>query len=354
MDTGDPQPTAIWERFDRRERLAINYTLTCNISCEHCIVESSPHRKERLTLEEVDAALRFAQHHHKRHVTFSGGEVFLFPEEMCSAVARAKALGYVVDVETNGFWARTEAVARAKLRPFVDAGISGLSLSSDAYHVAFFPVDRTIHAVRAARSFGLHTEINFCPSSQRDVDEAIQTALRNAGEPFLQNELLDRGRGKGLYQVTMNRGMEHLRDCDSLTTTVHATGDVYACCELDTSTDAIKKTPVFLGSLRDGEDTPARQAEFSARESIVSAFHDPRSPAYFRRLVAEHPLFRELASQRFHNICDFCNRALGDPQRVAAIAQIVASTGYQGAVVELRRRGEGSTTTPATEREPQP
>jgi hypothetical protein len=335
MDTSDPRPTAIWARFAARERLAINFTLTCNISCAHCIVESSPHRKERLSLEEVDAALRFGQRHDKRHVTFSGGEVFLFPEQVCRAVARARELGYAVDVESNGFWARSEAIARAKLQPFVDAGIGGLSVSSDAYHVAFFPVDRTILAVRAARSFGLVTEIAFCPSNQPEVDAGIRAALDGAGEPYIVNELLDRGRGKDLYQLTMNRRIADLQDCDSLTTTVHATGDLYACCELDTSTDAMKKTPVFLGSLRDEQDSPARQAEYSARETLVSEFYNPRSAAYFRRLVDEHPLFRELASQRFHNICDFCTRALGDPQRVAALRELV-QLGGTGPAVPLR------------------
>jgi hypothetical protein len=310
---------AIWDRFPPSERLVINFTLTCNLACAHCIVESSPHRRERLTREEVRSALVAGQQYGKRHVTFSGGEVFLFPAEICAAIASARELGYVVDVETNAFWARSEQTARKRLAPVVEAGIAGVSLSADAYHVAYFPVDRVINAARAARSYGMLTEINFCPSSDHETDEKILTALDAAGEPYIRNELLNRGRGTELTPVELRRPVDELPDCDSLTTTVHATGDVYACCELEVSTNAMQRTPVFLGSIRyPGKGLP----DSGGGEQLVTAFYEPSSPIYFRKLVREHPMFRELAGERYASICDFCLHALGDPGRVAELAAL--------------------------------
>ncbi|WP_156755509.1 radical SAM protein [Actinokineospora pegani] len=313
---------AIWDRFDARDRVAINFTLTCNIACAHCIVESSPQRTERLTVDEVRAALLTAKRAGKKHVTFSGGEVFLFPKPMCEVIAYGRELGLVVDVESNAFWARDERIAALKLAPFVEAGIAGLSLSADAYHVAYFPVTRTITAARAGRAAGLLTEINFCPSDQTAVDADIRAALTEAGEPFLVNELLDRGRGADLHQVVVARKVADLPDCTSLTTTVHATGDVYACCELDISTDAMKRTPVFLGSIRSHD-----AAAHAEREQLVSAFYDPASPIYFRRIVEDHPEFAELAVDTFATICDFCMRALSDPVKVEVLRRILAEHG---------------------------
>jgi Radical SAM superfamily len=317
------QATAIWDRFPSPERLAINFTLTCNLACAHCIVESSPHRRERLTTDEVCTALDDGRKHGKKHVTFSGGEVFLFPREMLEVVAYARELGYIADVETNAYWARTEAMARTRLAPFVEAGIAGLSLSADAYHSEYFSVDRVINAARAARTYGLLTEVNFCPSSDRVTDAEIQAALVAAGEPYLRNELLDRGRGSDLSVLRQRRRVDELPDCDSLTTTVHATGDVYACCELDISTDAMKRTPVFLGAIGDRAQPPAGR-DRDESERLVTEFYDPASPIYFQRLVREHPTFQPLADERFSNICDFCMHALGDPGRVAALAAILA------------------------------
>lgn len=320
MDTHTPV-TPIWDRFPSQERLAINFTLTCNLACAHCIVESSPQRTERLTPDEVRAALLTGKQSGKKHVTFSGGEVFLFHKDMCEVIAFARDHGYVVDVESNGFWARNEKTARTKLAPFVEAGISGLALSADAYHVKYFPVERAILAVRAGREYGLLTEINFCPSSERDTDAQIIAALDEAGEPFIHNELLDRGRGKDLLQLEQGRPVAELPDCDSLTTTVHATGDVYACCELDISTDAMKRTPVFLGSI---QSAPAETARQLRRERVVKEFYDPRSPLYFRKLIDSHPQFKDLSQERFQNICDFCMKALGDPQRVETLFEMLS------------------------------
>ncbi|MCH0541476.1 radical SAM protein [Streptomyces sp. MUM 203J] len=320
-DTHD-SPPAIWDRFDARDRLAINFTLTCNLSCAHCIVESSPRRTERLTTDEVRTALGVGRGRGKRHVTFSGGETFLFPAQMCEVIAFAKRLGYVVDVESNGFWARSERIAERKLAPFVEAGISGLAVSADAFHVDFFPVQRAVNAVRAARAAGLVTEINFCPSDRPETDADIRKALTEAGEPFLENELLDRGRGKDLVHISVGRRVDELPECDSLTTTVHATGDVYACCELDISTDAMKRTPVFLGPV---SKVPEDIDEQAARERLITAFYEPDSPVYFRKLVRDHALFRDLAHGRYQNICDFCMTALRDPRRVAALRDLLAA-----------------------------
>jgi hypothetical protein len=159
-------------------------------------------------------------------------------------------------------------------------------------------------------------EVNFCPSDDPEVDAAILAALAEAGEPVIHNQLIDRGRGRGLVPIDRGFSVAELPECESLTTTVHATGDVYACCEVESTTQAMKNTPVYLGSIQAGtaavdNDRPGR---------LVTAFYDRSSPAYFRRLVRNDPAFRPLADERFVSICDFCIRALSDPARVAAIS----------------------------------
>lgn len=309
------ESTPIWDRFSSDQRLCVNFTLTCNIACDHCIVESNPQRRERLSTDEVRAALSAGRENGKRHVTFSGGEVFLFPRDMCEVITYARGLGYVVDVESNGFWARDPETARAKLQPFVDAGIAGLALSADVYHMKYFPIERPIFAARAARARGLVTEIQFCRSNDDETDGALIAVLAEAGEPYVVLELLDRGRGRDLLQIWRGHRVEELPDCDDLTTTVHATGDVYACCQLDIGVDAMKRTPVFLGSIR----SRSSAAEQGRREQLVRAFFDPDSPIYFRKAVRDLPEFRHLSDERFRNICGFCMNALGDPGRVAAL-----------------------------------
>ena len=114
----------IWDRYPVQERLAINYTLTCNLACAHCNTDSNPHRRERLSPDDVRRVLAAGRDKGKRHVIFSGGEVFLFQAELLGLVREAVSLGYEVDVETNAFWARSQDKAIARLTPFVTAGVA--------------------------------------------------------------------------------------------------------------------------------------------------------------------------------------------------------------------------------------
>jgi len=310
------QPQAIWDRFPATQRLCINYTLHCNLTCDHCNVESSPHRKERLDVSQVRTVLAVGARAGKRHVTFSGGEVFLYYRDLVACVAAASELGYEVDVETNAFWARTQPEAVRRLQPVARAGLSGICLSTDAYHARYYPTMRSVNAARAARSLDLLVEMNFCPSPDQELDAHVIGVLEEAGEPYIRNQLLNRGRGRSLIGLTTLHGVDELRDCDSLTMTVHATGDVFVCCELEADNAALRRTPVFLGRLRrEGEGF----SEQVAGEALVHAFYDPGSPVYFRRMLAQDPSFAELRRRRYRSICDFCVSALSSPERVATL-----------------------------------
>lgn len=307
----DPPPSAeiIFERFSHDERLCIVYSLRCNIECGHCNVSCSPRRTERLTLEEGLAVLRDGAAVGKKHVTFSGGEIFLFYDDLAVMIAEANGLGYEVDIETNAYFASRPERALKRLAPLAERGLSGLCLSTDAYHLEFFGLDRPINAYRAGVELGLLVEVNFCPSDKPDVDEMIRRTLREEGIPFLENPLLNRGRARESSLVALGKQPGSLEPCDSLNATVHPSGDVFACCELESDNPTMRQTPVFLGNLRQDDDL---RTEGNRRERMVQAFYDPESPAFFHKLLETDPAFSDLRDRRFRSICDFCMAALGD------------------------------------------
>jgi hypothetical protein len=311
-----PRAEIIFERFSNEERLCVIYSLRCNLECGHCNVSSSPRRKERLTLEEALEVLRDGAALGKRHVTFSGGEIFLYYKDLVVMVAEAGGLGYEVDVETNAFFATTPEAAVAKLRPLAASGLRGMCLSCDAYHLDSFGLERPINAYRAGVALDLLVEVNFCPSERPDVDAEIRRTLTDEKIPFLENPLLNRGRARDNSLVALGRTPAHLPPCDSLNTTVHPVGDVFACCELESDNPRMRRTPVFLGNLR---ERPGLLEESGASEKMIEAFYDPDSPAFFKRLLETAPAFDHLRSQRFLSICDFCMTALADDSCVSAV-----------------------------------
>ena len=314
------EPPAIADRFPQRQRMNVNYALACNLACDHCSTDSNPRRREKLARADVTRALRAGWQIGKRHVTFSGGEAFLFPADLLQMVDEAAVIGFVIDLETNAFWARTPERARFRLAPLAQAGASGLCLSADTYHARYYPVERTINAARAARELGMLVEINFCPSDDRDSDDEVIAALARAGEEYISHDIVDRGRGRNLLAAFDGMSVDELPDCDSLNLTVHATGDAYVCCEVESDHHDMKQTPVYLGQVT--KDRPLGAG--ADQESLIHGFHDAASPTYFRNLIRDHPAFQPLARRRFLSICDLCVTALSDPDRVEALTALHA------------------------------
>ena len=90
--------------FKPGERNIFFHILTaCNLSCGHCYINPAQHGSQTLPLERIERWLElFASPEKKGNVIFLGGEPTLHPD-LAAAVARAKALGFFVTVDSNGF-----------------------------------------------------------------------------------------------------------------------------------------------------------------------------------------------------------------------------------------------------------
>jgi MoaA/NifB/PqqE/SkfB family radical SAM enzyme len=310
----------VWNRYPTEQRLCINLLLRCNLSCAHCNVHSDPTRTERLSFDVLEDLLRKGWDLGKRHVTYSGGEVFLDADLLLAGIRTAAGLGYAVDVETNAFWARTESSAHEQLQKLVSAGARGLILSADGFHTRLMPLQKTIIAARIAKRLGLLVEVNYCPSDDAIEDAAILATLAAEGVEPLINPLLAIGRARDVSNgVGAETTVDRLPDCDSRMTTVHANGQIYSCCEIDDG-GAIDPPPIRCGhvsAVRFGLDEIAHYA------ALLQAFYSPGSPGYFRDLIRTADLFTELADGRYRSICDLCRRCFSSTARLQSLERIV-------------------------------
>ena len=315
----------VWSRYDSTERLAINYTLRCNLSCAHCNVAASPRQTARLSDSNIDAIISWAFSNNTKHLTLSGGEVLLYPDRIANVVEKASIAGLEVDIETNGFWARSEASALNTLVPLWRSGARGIVLSYDTFHAREMPIDRVLIAYRVARSLGFYTEVNFCGSDDPEWDNRLRDALTSEQISFIENPLLDIGRGVNVAGESDSRSLVALPDCDSLTMTINATGDVFACCEIDAARERWK--PVWGGNAAEhgALDAVART------HRLLTQFYEKSSPLYFRRLVEEHPAFAELREMQFTTICDFCRQVFTGQhgrERLDVLSQASSDSGF--------------------------
>jgi len=130
-------------------------TYRCTYACDHCFVWGSPDAEGTMTLAQLTSAIDQAAACGVESVYFEGGEPTLAYPIVLAAAAYARRRGLEWGMVSNCFWATSIEDARVWLAPFVELGISDLSLSSYAYFVEDADEDCLRNAALAARELGL-------------------------------------------------------------------------------------------------------------------------------------------------------------------------------------------------------
>jgi hypothetical protein len=139
----------------RLEGIHFLVTYRCTYACDHCFVWGSPDAEGTMTLAQLTSAIDQAAACGVESVYFEGGEPTLAYPIVLAAAAHARRRGLEWGMVSNCFWATSVEDAKAWLAPFVDLGISDLSLSSYAYFVEDADEDHLRNAVLAAQELGL-------------------------------------------------------------------------------------------------------------------------------------------------------------------------------------------------------
>ena len=127
----------------------------CPSRCRHCYVCSGPQRREWMRVEaatgHLAALARMGVPAAGIHI--GGGEPFGDVERLLAIVRGARDMGLagVGYVETNGFWATSEAQVRHHLGELRDAGMMQISIGADPYHQEFVPAERVRLLYEVAR-----------------------------------------------------------------------------------------------------------------------------------------------------------------------------------------------------------
>lgn len=130
-------------RFMPLEAAGLLITNWCPARCRHCYVCSGPDRTEWMPVEaaagHLSALARLEVPSGGIHI--GGGEPFGDFDRLLAVLRAARDAGLpgVGFVETNGFWATSEATVRGRLAALRDAGMMQISISADPYHQEFVP-----------------------------------------------------------------------------------------------------------------------------------------------------------------------------------------------------------------------
>jgi hypothetical protein len=172
------------------QRVNLRFTHHCNIACRHCYNDSGPDRKAvRLARSAMQEVIREMPEAGIPALNISGGEPFLYVDDLLALVAEGRAVGLAgISIFTNGFFARSEEQAGAVLARLCAAGFGRapgdyLKMSIGAYHLEFIELDRAVHLARCyARMLQRRLRLDIeVPADQPSFGDELRRRLEAAG-----------------------------------------------------------------------------------------------------------------------------------------------------------------------------
>ncbi len=344
--------------------LVLIYTVDCPLRCDFCWCPGDGYKPTKIRKEDAIRYIREAAGLGVvKKAVFTGGEPFLFHEELVEVLEACKGL-MPVRIVTSCFWAKTKELALERLRPLVGRGLIELSCSTDPTHQAFVPASFVENAVKAGLELGLTCEIVsvFWDTASRTED--IMKGFRHPRLHFFQHLAVPMGRGRqrGITWQDYNiprpsqMGGCNLGGCDFFTFTefnitysnsqmggcnlggcdlnIYPDGEVYPCCAGELN---------FLGRLSFGntkKDSLKTILERIQKDAYVQlVFNRGFDAIYglarwkFPHMLPLLPNDNDLAS-----VCQLCVRIHGDGNLMKALGPLLD---YGKKLIEIEQRLEG-------------
>lgn len=120
-------------------------TYKCNCACEFCYYNCSRDKGGLMPVETAIGAWQslksLAGDSAKVHIT--GGEAFLYWDHLQEVLeeAQREGLGKLDLIETNGFWATSEKIARQRLKRLDELGMYRFKVSTDPFHQEYVDIE---------------------------------------------------------------------------------------------------------------------------------------------------------------------------------------------------------------------
>jgi len=137
----------------------------CNLNCEHCFFDVNgplhvlDHVLAKKALVSLEQPLPLAWQH------VSGGEPFLFENELHRLLEVIQEYGTkTVGIATNGFWGDSPQRAQQTVEQLKQRGVNGVCISADSYHQKHIPLShvRTAAEQVFAQNLGKHSFVVSC------------------------------------------------------------------------------------------------------------------------------------------------------------------------------------------------
>jgi len=317
--------------------LTILATYRCTAECKDCCFQSNPRIEHRVPqanlLRYIDEAAALGT---VRIVVFSGGESFILGKDLVELVARASFHGLPTRIVTNGYWATSEAQARRRLEPLIEAGLGEINFSTGDDHAEFVPLKNIVIGMSVALKLGLGQALMIEERVSKRVSRESILEIAKEIDPLLHAAIIAKiiyiaespwmefaPDGHPITQKSenlANRFTLAKRDpCKSILTTIVVTPDEHLgmCCGI--SRERISE--VDGGDLR---ERSMRSMVDTATTNFMLIWLLVEGPERMLAWAATHDPSIDWENRYSHN-CDACRAFFHD----ARVKQVIAKHGHE-------------------------
>ncbi|MBX6359739.1 radical SAM protein [Pseudacidobacterium ailaaui] len=319
----------------RYEVVGLLYTMTCPLTCAHCIVESSPKAQGKMKKEVAEGYLRVIPKYSDT-VCFTGGEPFLYFNEVLDLVRQAKALGLKITMVSGAGWVRVDKaeIARERVSLLKEAGLNSLCISWDEYHEAGAPREQPLLLASLANECGLQVLVRSVIPATCNYQEQEKVF---AGIPihYQPVKLIQLGAAKKLpkEQFYQYDGLPRGRCSVVYSPAIEPDGNVYACC--GPGRFSLPSSPLILGNTnREDLDTIfARATADPIFEALALV-----GPYGLHEILKDTPAMKDHFHPRrqYSSICDLCIDICDTPELVATLHERMNEADSKALLVAAR------------------
>lgn len=289
------------------QQVCVVLTRKCNANCDICCLECSGKIEESVDIKKIiNVITDLKEREAIRTVGITGGEPFLYFEELLNLLSEFKKMGMSVTFTSNGYWGSSYQNAFEKLDQLKKAGVTFFTLSVDDFHQKYVSYSAIRNIVEIAKKLNMKVIINTVSTKKskrlKGVLELLQDSLMNCSlielpcipvghaalriseEDFIYREEIEEGR------------------CESINFfTIMSNGDVYPCCSEAGMTPATCMGNIYQNSVE--------QLLKNFYNNTICCLLADKGPAHIYNTFLDSSDKAKLRN-KFVNACDMCHLIL--------------------------------------------
>ena len=158
--------------------IAFQLTRKCNAKCKICCESSSSQLRDKLDTDVILKSINAIKNVESiRNIAVTGGEPFLYPDDVLSIARLCKETGRLFTIITNAFWCVSYSHALSVLSQLKENNLASCVVSADASHQEYIPIEYVKFFLRACSDLRIPTKIqtNSIKSTFSRTDEIINS-----------------------------------------------------------------------------------------------------------------------------------------------------------------------------------